>query len=68
MTTEIIRQNRVFNTKRNIGKAKYIVNYHNGVSKHKDGSIFFDIAILETKAKFTTFINSLLAKGYTETN
>ena len=33
-----------------IGKAKYSISAHNGVSKHKDGSDFWDILIFKNKA------------------
>jgi hypothetical protein len=55
-----------FYTQTNIGKAKYVVNYHDGVKKHKDGSDFFDVAIFTNKKKFTAFASRLVAEGYTE--
>ena len=27
---------KTFNLMYNVGKAKYVVNYHNGIKKHKD--------------------------------
>lgn len=55
---------KVFNEEENIGKAKYFVNFHDGVKQHKDGSPFFDIKIFNNKKKKNTFINSLLKQGY----
>lgn len=55
---------RTFNIQTNIGKAKYLVNYHNGVTTHEDGSPFFDIAIFENKRKLKIFTDSLKCKGY----
>jgi hypothetical protein len=46
------------------GKIKYVVNFHNGVKTHKDGSRFFDIAIFKNKIKKANFIKELLKDGY----
>ena len=59
---------KVFNIQYNVGKAKYVVNYHNGFTKHEDGSPFFDIATFANKEKFEVFKQSLLTKGYKQTN
>ena len=56
-----------FNTMTNIGRAKYVVNYHDGIKKHNDGSDFYDIAIFKSKKKFYGFIIELVNKGYVET-
>ena len=50
----------------NIGKAKYTVNFNDGVQTHKDGSPFFAIAIFKNKMKLNSFVNDLISKGYTE--
>jgi hypothetical protein len=55
-----------FNIMYNVGKCKYLVNYHNGVSKYDDGSDFFDIATFKNKTKLKIFIDSLKCKGYVE--
>jgi len=55
-----------FNTMSNIGHAKYVVNYHDGIKKHNDGSDFFDIAIFKNKKKFNAFIGDLCNTGYVE--
>lgn len=56
---------KVYNEQMNIGKAKYVVNFHNGVSTHSDGSPFFDIEIFKNKKKKEAFIKSLKKEGYT---
>jgi hypothetical protein len=33
-----------FNEMQNVGKVKYLVNFHDGVKAHRDGSPFFDVA------------------------
>jgi hypothetical protein len=55
-----------FYTNYGIGKAKYVVNFHNGIKKHKDGSSFYDIKIFNNKKDMEKFTNSLLKRGYTE--
>ena len=57
---------KVFYEQSNIGNAKYVVNYHNGIKKHKDGSRFFDLAIFSNKKKKDIFIKGLLFSGYSE--
>jgi len=57
---------REFNVMQNVGKAKYIVNYHDGSKRHKDGSNFFDIRIFHNKKLLNTFIRKLKSDGYTE--
>ena len=53
-----------YNIQFNVGKCKYLVNYHNGITKHNDGSDFFDIATFTNKEKFKVFEISLITKGY----
>ena len=55
-----------FHIQSNIGKAKYVVNYHDGSKKHRDGSNFFDIAIFKNKKKLNELISSLVVKGYAQ--
>lgn len=57
-----------FHTHNNIGKAKYVVSFHDGVQKHKDGSKFYGIATFSNKVKFNKFVKSLLKDGYVERN
>jgi len=48
----------------NVGSVKYVIKYHDGVKKHKDGSDFFDIATFKNKVKFNAYIKSLNEQGY----
>ena len=50
----------------NIGNAKYVVNYFDGVKSHKDGSPFYDIKIYKNKKKEEAFIKELKRMGYKE--
>ena len=53
-----------FHIHSNIGKAKYLVNYHDGIKLHKDGSLFFDIEIFKNKKDLNNFTKSLINEGY----
>ena len=55
-----------FSTNTNIGKAKYVVNFHDGKTFHKDGSDFYGIRIFSNKVDNRKFINQLLVDGYKE--
>ena len=55
-----------FRQRHGIGRAKYTVSKHDGKSKHKDGSDFFDIAIFKNKKDLNKYINDLKRKGYKE--
>ena len=48
----------------NVGKAKYVINYHNGIKKHKDNSEFYDLCVFKNKKKFNSFIKKLELEGY----
>ena len=49
-----------------IGKAKYVVSFHNGIEKHNDGSEFFGIKIFKNKKSLNEFSNKLVSEGYTD--
>lgn len=55
---------KVFNEMQNVGRARYLVNYHDGVKTHNDGSLFFDIAIFSNKVKKDRFVIGLRQQGY----
>jgi hypothetical protein len=48
----------------NVGRAKYLVSYHNGEKFYQDGSPFFDLAIFSNKRNFNKFIKELIEQGY----
>ena len=56
-----------FYIEHNIGKCKYVVNFHDGKSKHSDGSDFFDVKIFKNKKNLAEFVSGLLKDGYVET-
>ncbi len=55
---------KTFYQQDNIGRAKYTVNFHNGIDTHKDGSPFFAIKIYRNKRKLNKFISELNKEGY----
>lgn len=55
---------KYYNVSYNIGKCKYVVNFHDGVKKHQDGSNFYDIAIFRNKKQMNYFISGLIKEGY----
>lgn len=59
---------KTFNIRNNIGKAKYVVNHHDGVKIHEDGSPFFDLSIFSNKRKLAKFVKDLMKQGYQERN
>lgn len=56
-----------FNIQENIGKCRYVVNSHDGVKIHRDGSPFFDVDILSNKRDLNRLVKSLKTAGYVET-
>ena len=48
----------------NVGKCRYLINYHDGIKKHEDGSEFFDIAMHGNKKNHYSFIKKLIKEGY----
>jgi len=55
-----------FTEMQNIGHAKYVINYHDGVKKHSDGSDFMDVRIFRNKTSKERFVRSLKVAGYKE--
>lgn len=49
-----------------IGKAKYVVSFHDGIKKHPDGSEFWDMEIFKNKKKLNAFVSKLRSEGYTD--
>lgn len=57
---------KVYDEMMNVGKSNYVVNFHDGEKKHKDGSPFFDIAIFKNKVEKDKFVKDLESKGYSK--
>ena len=50
----------------NIGKCKYVLNYHTFGRYHKDGSMFYDCELFSNKKKLSARIAELKKAGYVE--
>lgn len=57
---------KTFNVMQNVGKCRYVVNFHDGLKTHKDGSPFFDVHIVSNKRALQRFVKGLKADGYAE--
>lgn len=55
---------KTFKIQKQIGKARYVVSYHDGIKKHPDGSDFYDIAIFKSEKKMSVFVETLYEQGY----
>jgi len=49
-----------------LGTRKYYVSFHDGISKHKDGSDFYGMRIFKNKKVMNKFLNDLKTEGYRE--
>ena len=58
---------KTYNVQRNVGQAKYLVNYHDGEKTHKDGSPFFDVKIANSNRALTNITDRLKQEGYKRT-
>jgi hypothetical protein len=48
----------------NVGKVKFLLNIHDGIKTHDDGSPFYDIKSFKSSKKLTEFTDNLFKKGY----
>lgn len=55
---------KLYTTQMNVGRAKYVVNYHDGSKTHKDGSPFYDIDIFSNRKDFDKAVKKLESEGY----
>jgi hypothetical protein len=55
---------KLYYTMNNVGKSKYVINYHDGSKTHKDGSAFYDIDIYNNKKDFDKAVAKLESEGY----
>lgn len=55
-----------FHLMHNVGKTKYVVNYHDGIKCHNDGSAFYDIFLTNNKKTLAQFVKRLQKDGYIE--
>ncbi len=48
----------------NVGKVKYLLNFHDGERKHRDGSDFYDARFFKNKKLFEKAQKELILQGY----
>jgi hypothetical protein len=53
-----------YNVMFSVGRAKYVVNYHDGIKAHGDGSPFYDMSIFKNKTDLNAFVSQLESDGY----
>ncbi len=53
-----------YNISERIGKSRYVVNFHDRIKTHSDGSEFWDIAIFRNKLAMGHFVAGLEKAGY----
>lgn len=51
-------------TQHTIGKAKYCLSFHDGISTHKDGSPFYGIKLFSNKKMLQKTIKHMTQEGY----
>lgn len=59
---------KIFKLMQNVGRAKYVISYHDGVSTHKDGSPFYRVSIYSNKRDANRFCSALESDGYKSMN
>lgn len=57
---------KLFYEMQNVGKARYVVNMHDGVQTHRDGSPFYGTAIFNNKRLKNRYVRELKRQGYVE--
>ena len=57
---------KIYYTMVNVGRVKYVINFHNGLKTHNDGSRFFDVATFKNKKEFLKYESELIKQGYTQ--
>ena len=60
------KSSKVYYLQNNIGKSKYVLNFHDGEKTHEDGSPFYDVATFKNLKLLANKIVELEKKGYKE--
>jgi hypothetical protein len=68
MLYQIPLMEKQFNLMYDVGRAKYVINYHDGIDTHSDGSPFFGIKLFSNKRLFEKAQKDLIKQGYKQTN
>ena len=65
-TYKVEEGKKAFRVNPGIGKSKYSISFHDGVSKHKDGSDFWGIEIFKNKVDLEKGIKNYTSKGFVQ--
>lgn len=57
---------KLFNIMHGVGRVKYLINWYDGISTHKDGSPFFGVFTFSNKKKMEARVKELISAGYKE--
>ena len=57
---------KAFRQEPQIGRVKYPISFHDGITKNNDGSDFWGIACFNNKKKAQAYVKKLKANGYKE--
>ena len=60
----LAKEGKSYNVKNNVGSSKYVINFHNGIKKHNDGSNFYDIKTFKNIPDLNNFEKELKSKGF----
>ena len=55
---------KTYYVQHNIGRAKYVVNFFDGIKTHTDGSSFYNIAIFANQKSLNKFVKKLLSLDF----
>lgn len=55
---------KIYSVQNNIGKARHIVNFYDGIKTHADGSRFFNMRIFTNKRASDKFVNQLKEEDF----
>ena len=50
----------IYYVQHNIGRAKYVLNYYDGIKQHADKSPFYDVLVFKSKAALNLKLRELL--------
>lgn len=55
---------KTYTLQENVGRARYVVNFHDGTKQHADGSPFYDVRIFTNRMHKDQFVRALVREGY----
>ena len=55
---------KTYNIRHNVGRAEFLVSFHDGEKKHEDGSKFDDVRLFKSIKALNDFIKTLQEQDY----